>query len=122
VKLYLVNPQAPYFTDADILLAADCAPFAFGSFHSEFLRGRTLVTGCPKFDDVSAYLDKLTQIVQMNDIRSLTVVQMEVPCCSGMSRLAEFAVAASGKSIPVEVVTISLDGAIKGGGCPSCSH
>ena len=121
VKLYLVNPQASYFEDADLLIAADCVPFAYGSMHPDFLRGKTLVTGCPKFDDVQLYAEKLGEIVSLNSIRSITVLQMEVPCCSGMARLAEHAVAQSGKHIPVEVVTISLAGEVQGTGC-ACSH
>ncbi len=113
VKLYLVNPTAPYFENADLLIAADCVPFAYGGFHPDFLQGKTLVTGCPKFDDVEVYADKLTQIMQRNDIKSVTVLQMEVPCCSGMLHLARQAIMMSGKDIPLEVVTISLDGRIK---------
>ncbi|NLN76521.1 MAG: 4Fe-4S binding protein [Armatimonadetes bacterium] len=113
VKLYLVNPGASYFENSDLLLAADCVPFAYGGIHPDYMRGKTLVTGCPKFDDVSAYADKLEAILSSNTIRSLTVLQMEVPCCSGMLRLAQRAVAASGKSIPIEVITISLSGDIK---------
>lgn len=121
VKLYLVSPAASYFDNADLLIAADCVPFAYGSLHPDYLRGKTLVTGCPKFDDVQVYAEKLTQIVSLNSIKSITVLQMEVPCCSGMARLAENAVAASGKSIPVEVVTISLEGSVKGGCACGCS-
>jgi len=118
VKLYLVNPNASYFENADLLIAADCVPFTYGAFHPDFLRGKTLVTGCPKFDDVELYAEKLTEIVSTNHVRSITVLQMEVPCCSGMQRLAEHAVAASGKSIPIDVVTISLSGEVKSG-CPA---
>lgn len=121
VKLYLVNPRASYFENADLLIAADCVPFAYGSMHPDFLRGKTVVTGCPKFDDVAMYAEKLTEIVASNTIRSITVLQMEVPCCSGMQRLAEHAVAVSGKSIAVDVVTISLAGEVKSG-CPGCAH
>lgn len=121
VKLYLVNPSASYFENADLLIAADCVPFAYGSLHPDFLRGKTLVTGCPKFDDVELYAEKLTEILSLNDIKSITVLQMEVPCCSGMTRLAEHAVAASGKDVATEVVTISLAGVVKGG-CAACSH
>jgi len=120
VKLYLVNPTASYFENADLLVAADCVPFAYGSLHPDFLRGKTLVTGCPKFDDVELYAQKLTEILSLNKVKSITVLQMEVPCCSGMARLAEHAVATSGKDISVEVVTISLAGAIKGG-CSACA-
>jgi Pyruvate/2-oxoacid:ferredoxin oxidoreductase delta subunit len=110
VKLYLVNPNAPYFRDADLLVAADCVPFALGSFHPELLRGRILVTGCPKFDETSVYLEKLTEIFAQNDIRTVTVAMMEVPCCSGMLRLVHSAVEASGKNVPVESVVVGLDG------------
>lgn len=113
VKLYLVNPHASYFENADLLIAADCVPFAYGAIHPDFIKGKTLVTGCPKFDDTQAYFDKLTEIMQVNNIRSVTVLQMEVPCCSGMLRLAQLASTASGKNIPVEAVTITLDGEIK---------
>ncbi|MHB9037129.1 MAG: ATP-binding protein [Armatimonadota bacterium] len=112
VKLYLVNPQAPYFEDADLLLAADCVPFALGSFHPDFLRGKTLVTGCPKFDDVQVYLGKLNSIISLNNIKSITVIQMEVPCCSGLLKLAEMAVSGSGKDVPVESVVVSLKGEV----------
>ena len=121
VKLYLVNTSASYFDNADLLISADCVPFAYGSIHPDFMRGKTLVTGCPKFDDVQLYAEKLAEIIHLNNIRSITVLQMEVPCCSGMARLAENAVASSGKAIPVEVVTIGLAGEVKGGcHCHSC--
>ena len=113
IKLYLVNPHAPYFENADLLIAADCVPFAYGAIHPDFIKGKTLVTGCPKFDDTEAYFDKLTEIMRVNNIRSITVLQMEVPCCSGMLRLAQLAATASGKEIHVEAVTISLNGEIK---------
>ncbi|MCL5104362.1 MAG: 4Fe-4S binding protein [Armatimonadetes bacterium] len=113
VKLYLVNPQAPYFQDAELLVAADCVPFAYGATHPDFIKGKTLVTGCPKFDDVELYLEKLTDIVRQNNIRSITVLQMEVPCCAGMLRIAQTAVSQSGKQVPVESVTISLTGEVK---------
>lgn len=113
VKLYLVNPNASYFEDSDLLLAADCVPFAYGGIHQDFMRGKTIVTGCPKFDDVRMYAEKLEAIISANTIRSVTVLQMEVPCCSGMLRLIQHAIEASGKSIPIEVVTISLAGDVK---------
>jgi len=113
VKLYLVNPRASYFQNADLLVAADCVPFVYGGTHADFIRGKTLVTGCPKFDDTELYLSKLTDILSSNVIKSITVLQMEVPCCSGMLRIAQMATAASGKDVPIEVVTISLDGLVK---------
>lgn len=120
VKLYLVNPSASYFENADLLISADCVPFAYGGIHPDFMRGKTLVTGCPKFDDIELYAEKLTEILARNDIKSITVLQMEVPCCSGMQRLAEHAVAVSGKAVPVEVVTIGLSGEVKKA-CPTCA-
>lgn len=110
VKLHLVNPSASFFQDADLLIVADCVPFAYGSLHPDFLRGKVVVAGCPKFDDIEAHMDKLTEIFRRNDVRRVTVLQMEVPCCSGMGRAAGAAIAASGKHVPMETVTISLSG------------
>lgn len=118
VKLYLVNPSASYFENADLLISADCVPFVYGGLHPDFLRGKVLVTGCPKFDDVDLYAEKLSEIVARNNIRSITVLQMEVPCCAGMQRLAHHAVSSSGKPIPIEVVTITLTGEVKAA-CPA---
>lgn len=114
VKLNLVNPSAPYFRDADLVLAADCSAFAFASFHPDILKGRSLAIGCPKFDDVQRYIDKLTAIIEEGGIRSIKVVHMEVPCCLGLLYAAQEAVRASGKDIPVESVVISIRGEIKG--------
>jgi Pyruvate/2-oxoacid:ferredoxin oxidoreductase delta subunit len=111
VQLSLVPASAPIFRDADLLVAADCVPFAYPDFHRKLLRGRSVVIGCPKLDDVQEYLDKLTEIVADNDVRSVTVAHMEVPCCFGLVRLVEAAVRASGKDLDVNDVTISLQGA-----------
>jgi hypothetical protein len=110
VQLNLVPPTAPFLAEANLLLAADCAPFAYADFHRDFLNDRTLVIGCPKLDDGQVYLDKLTRMLQENDIKSLTVVRMEVPCCSGLVAIAQQALAASGKQIPFETVTIGIKG------------
>jgi len=110
VQLNLVPPTAPFLAEADLLLAADCAPFAYADFHRDFLNDRTLVIGCPKLDDGQVYLEKLTRMLQENDIKSLTVVRMEVPCCSGLVAIAQQALAASGKQIPFETVTIGIKG------------
>ena len=110
VQLMLVSPAASYFQDADLLLAADCVPFALADFHTRFLRGRPLIIGCPKLDDASYYVEKMTEILKQSSVKSLTVVHMEVPCCSGLSYIASRAVAASGKDIPVDDVTISIQG------------
>jgi Fe-S-cluster-containing hydrogenase component 2 len=110
VQLQLVPPTAPFLAGADLLLAADCAPFAYADFHRDILKGKTLLIGCPKLDDGQANLNRLTAIVQQNNIRRLTVVRMEVPCCAGLVSLAQQAVAASGKDIPVETITIGIRG------------
>jgi NAD-dependent dihydropyrimidine dehydrogenase PreA subunit len=110
VQMHLVPPSAPFLRDADLLLAADCVPFAYADFHRDFLQGRALLIGCPKLDDGQAYLQKLTDILSQNDIRSLTVLHMEVPCCSGLIILARQAIAASGKNVPLETVRIGIQG------------
>ena len=110
VQLTLVSPSAPYFEDADLLVAADCVPFAYSAFHSDLLRGKVLVVGCPKLDDASFYREKLTEILSSSNVRSVTVAHMEVPCCFGLGRVVEGAIVASGKAIPLEDVTITLRG------------
>ena len=106
--------HAPYFRGADLLVAADCVPFAYPRFHDDLLAGRALVVGCPKLDDLPAYVEKLGQIFAANDLRSVTVVRMEVPCCGGISMAARRALEASGKSIPLRDVVVGVDGAIRG--------
>jgi NAD-dependent dihydropyrimidine dehydrogenase PreA subunit len=113
VQLKLVPPSAPFLAEADLLLAADCVPFAYPDFHQEFLAGKTLLIGCPKLDDVEAYVEKLTAILSQNDIKSLTVLHMEVPCCNGLLSLARQALAASGKDITFESVIIGIKGNVK---------
>ncbi len=112
VQLKLVSPAAPYFKNADLLLVADCVPFALPDFHQRLLRGNPVVVGCPKLDDGHFYVDKLTEILKASEIKSLTIVHMEVPCCSGLQRIAEMALQQSGKSIPLRDVTISIQGKI----------
>jgi len=111
VQLKLVPPQAPCFDGADLLIAADCTAFAYGDFHREFIRGRVTLIGCPKLDAVS-YAEKLTQILKDNDIRSVTVTRMTVPCCGGLSHAVQTAVQNCGKDIPLQIVTISPDGRV----------
>jgi len=113
VQLKLVPPSAPFLAGADLLLAADCVPFAYPDFHQKYLAGKTLLIGCPKLDDVEAYVEKLTAILSQNDIQRLTVLHMEVPCCTGLLSLARQALAASGKDIPFEAVTIGIKGDVK---------
>ncbi len=110
VKLHLVNPSASFLQNADLVVVADCVPFAYGGLHPDFLRGKVVLAGCPKFDDIAAHAAKLTEIFHRDEIRSVTVLQMEVPCCSGMAHAVEAAVSASEKNVPVDVVTISLSG------------
>lgn len=110
VQMHLVPPSAPFLRDADLLLAADCVPFAYPDFHRDFLQGRALLIGCPKLDDGQAYLKKLTDILSQNDIRSLTVLHMEVPCCSGLIMLARQAIAVSGKKVSLETIRIGIQG------------
>jgi len=113
VKLNLVSPQAPYFQNADLLIAADCAGFAYANIHPDFMKGKTIVIGCPKFDDLSYYQEKLTAILQMNNIQSVTVMHMEVPCCTALQYAAEAAVESAGKKVPIEAVVVSLQGEVK---------
>jgi ferredoxin len=112
VQLHLVSPGAPYLFGADILLTADCVPFAYADFHRDFLRGKPVIIGCPKLDDAQFYVDKLTAILQTAQPKSLTVVHMEVPCCSGLIRIAEIAAAQSGLDIPIRAVKIGIRGMI----------
>jgi NAD-dependent dihydropyrimidine dehydrogenase PreA subunit len=110
VQLKLVPPSAPYLKRADLLLVADCVPFAMGDFHSRFLTGRSVVVGCPKLDDTQFYVDKLADIIKQNNLNSLTVIHMEVPCCSGLTRIAAEAVKLSGLQMSFDDVTIALQG------------
>ncbi|BDG08710.1 ATP-binding protein [Anaeromyxobacter paludicola] len=113
VQLHLVPTRAPYFAGADLLVAADCVPFAYARFHEDFLAGKRLVVGCPKLDDLQAYVAKLTQIFAGNSIRSVTVLRMEVPCCGGISMAARQALAQAGKVIPFQDVVIGVQGDVK---------
>lgn len=110
VQLALVPPGAPYFKEADLLLVADCVPFAYGDFHGKFLRGRPIAVGCPKLDDNDFYVDKLAAILTQSDVKSVTVARMEVPCCGGLVWIAEQAVAKTGRDIPLKSVTIGIGG------------
>ncbi|NUQ63969.1 MAG: 4Fe-4S binding protein [Pirellulales bacterium] len=112
LQLHLVPPHAPFLREADLLLAADCVPFAYADFHRRFLRDKPVVIGCPKLDDGRAYVEKLAAILRQSSIRSLTVVHMEVPCCTGLVRIAETAIALAGADVPIEDVTISIRGEI----------
>lgn len=111
VQIKLVPVQAPYFAGAKLLIAADCTAYAYANFHQEFIRGKVVLIGCPKLDSVD-YSEKLTEIIKNNDIQSVTIVRMEVPCCGGLEMAAKKALQESGKFIPWNVVTISIDGNI----------
>lgn len=110
-QIKLVPVNAPYFDGAKLLIAADCSAYAYARMHDEFIRGKITIIGCPKLDSVD-YSEKLTQIIQNNNIQSVTIVRMEVPCCGGLEMAAKKALQSSGKFIPWQVVTISIDGKI----------
>lgn len=113
VQLHLVNPQARFLKNADLLIAADCVPFAHADFHRAFLAGRSLLVGCPKLDDVNAYHQKLVEIFKQNDLKSITLVHMEVGCCFGMSKLVKSALQEAGVDTPLEEIIVGVDGSIK---------
>ena len=111
VQLKLLPAKAPFYDGAGLLIAADCTAYAYAGMHEDFMRGKVTVIGCPKLDGVD-YTEKLSQIISGNDIKSVTILRMDVPCCGGLQRAAENALKASGKFIPWQVVTISRDGRI----------
>lgn len=110
-QIKLMPVTAPYYNGANLLIAADCTAYAYGNFHNEFMKNRITVIGCPKLDSVD-YTEKLTAILQANDIKSVTLARMEVPCCGGLERAAQAAVQTSGKDIPFRTVVISTDGRV----------
>jgi len=110
IQLHLVSPFAPYFKQADLLVAADCTAFALGSFHPDLLRGKKLIIACPKLDETEGYAEKLAEIIRQNDLRSLTVAIMTVPCCSGLWRIVERAVEMSGVPVNLQKRVIHIDG------------
>lgn len=113
VQLTLVPATAPFLQGADLVLAADCVPFAYAGFHQDFLKNHSLLVACPKLDDFQAHLKKLTDILHQSEVKSLTVVHMEVPCCFGMVHMAKQAIQLSGKDIPLEEITIGIKGDLK---------
>jgi NAD-dependent dihydropyrimidine dehydrogenase PreA subunit len=114
VQLHLVSTTAPYFQGTDLLITADCVPVAYAGYHEDFLKGKAVVMGCPKLDDNNFYQQKLTELFTKSDVKSITVLKMEVPCCGGIAVAARQALAASGKQIPYKEVTIGIKGDIKG--------
>lgn len=113
VQLNLVPIKAPFWENADVLLLADCVAVAQPELHTKLLAGRSVIMGCPKFDDIQHYLEKLTEILKQNSVRSLTVAVMEVPCCSGLKRVAELAIEGSGKMIPSQNLVVGVKGDIR---------
>ncbi len=111
VQIKLAPVNAPYFNGAKLLVAADCTAFAYGNFHEDFMKDHITLVGCPKLDRVD-YSEKLTEIIKSNDIKSVTIIRMEVPCCGGLEAAAKAALQQSGKFIPWQVVTISTDGTV----------
>jgi ferredoxin len=110
VQIMLLPPLAPFFEGADLLIAADCVPFAYADFHRELLKGKVLLVGCPKLDDIKIYEEKLSRVFQYNNVKSVTYAHMEVPCCSGLIAVIKSAIAQSGKEIPFKEITISIKG------------
>jgi hypothetical protein len=113
VQLTLVPAGAKFLENTDVVLIADCVPFAYPNLHRDFLKDHSVLVACPKLDDVEAHLAKLTEILKKSNIKSLTVVHMEVPCCSGLTYIARTAIANSGKDIPFKEVTIGIKGNLK---------
>ena len=112
VQLKLVSPHAPYFANANLLLVADCVPFAMGDFHNRFLKDRSIVVGCPKLDDPEFYIEKLAAILKANKLNSLTVIHMEVPCCSGLTEIAKKSIIAAKVDLTFKDITVALEGSI----------
>ena len=110
VQIKLVPAKAAYFENADLLIAADCVPFAYADFHLDLLKGKILLVGCPKLDDAGLYQEKIAQILKNNSIKSVTYAHMEVPCCFGLTGIIKSAISASGKNIPFKEITISIKG------------
>lgn len=113
IQFHLIPPRAPYFDNANLLIAADCVPFAYPNFHSDFLKDKIVIIGCPKLDDAGFYHEKLTEIIKFNNLNSITVVIMEVPCCYGLQAICEEAIKNSGKVIPLKQAIITISGEIQ---------
>ena len=112
IQLHLISPHAPYFKGSDLLIAADCTAFSLGGFHAELLKDHKLVIACPKLDDTQGYVEKLAELIRLNDLASLTVAIMTVPCCTGLERMVQTAVEMSGVDIPVKTLVIGIEGEI----------
>jgi len=114
IQLHLVSPSAPYFSNADLIIVADCVPFSYANLHQDFLKGSAIAIGCPKLDDVDAYVEKVQQIITNSEPKSLTVIHMEVPCCFGLVHIVQSALQDSGKKIPLKAIVVGIKGDIKG--------
>ncbi len=112
IQIMLVPPKAPFLKDADLLVVADCVPVSYPTFHRDFLQGKTVMMGCPKFDDVQAYIEKFAEIFKTSGVNSITTVVVEVPCCSGLPLIVKKGLELSGRNIPLEEVVISTRGKI----------
>ena len=114
VQLALLNPASPYFENADLLVSADCAPFAYAGFHTDLLAGKILIIFCPKLDaDIEGYIDKLAEIFRRNTVKSVTIARMEVPCCGGVKYVVEKAMEKAGVKIPVDEKVVTINGEIR---------
>ncbi len=113
VQLHLLNPLAPYFKEADLLLAADCTPFAYPNFHKDFIEGKTVAVGCPKLDSgLDSYVEKITSMIDDSKVNTITVLMMQVPCCSGLLGIVDRALEAASRKVPVKQIIIGIDGKI----------
>lgn len=112
IQWRLVRADMPFFKGADVLMAADCVPFAFRDFHGKFLAGRPVIIGCPKLDEQESYLEKITDVITHSDLKSINIVHMEVPCCHGLQRLVDEAVRRSGRKVPVKTTVIGIQGQV----------
>lgn len=110
VQLHLVPPVAPYFQNADLVIIADCVPFAYANFHQDFLKDKAIAIGCPKLDQADAYIEKIAQIIKTGKLKSLKIVHMEVPCCFGLTHIVQEAMKKAGADIPLEAVKIGING------------
>lgn len=114
VQLMLVPPQAPYFKDAELVLTADCVPFAYADYHKDYLKGRPIAVACPKLDNLQLYVEKLTQMIKINNFKAIEVMVMEVPCCNGLFQAAVMARQNAGTETPIKVTTIGVRGEVFG--------
>jgi hypothetical protein len=113
VQMHLVNPNAPYFRGADLLLAADCVAFSMGNFHSKHLKGKSLAIACPKLDQgTDSYVEKLTAMIEVARVNTITVMMMEVPCCGGLFQMVRTAIASSSRKVPVKKMIVGLNGEV----------